>query len=124
MRLRHYVAAAALGTWAGLWLTDAPADTAGPGDFKVVFIPREAECGTPLNLSPETGIYGLMQPKSTFVYEPRERLPPVILPTAPGEGGNHRPDPPRPPSPVPLPSTLLTLLSAVISAAIVLRMTK
>ena len=122
MRLRHYVAAAALGTWAGLWLTDAPADTAGPGDFRVVYLPPDVECGTPYAWPVDFS--GLMQPKSTFVYEPRERLPPVILPTAPGEGGNHRPDPPRPPSPVPLPSTLLTLLSAVLSAAIVLRMTK
>ena len=64
-------------------------------------------------------------PPSTFVYEPRERLPPVVIPTDPGGTHHPRPEPPRPPpSPVPVPSALLSLLGALISAAIVLRMTR
>ena len=123
MRLRHYVAAAALGTWVGLWLTEAPADTAGPGDFKVVYLPPDTECGTPYAWPVDFS--GLRQPPSTFVYEPRERLPPVVIPTSPGGTGNHRPEPPRPPpSPVPVPSALLSLLGALFSAAAVWRMTR
>ncbi|WP_143413100.1 hypothetical protein [Haematobacter genomosp. 1] len=113
---------------AGLMLAPcAYADTAGPGDFKVVYLPPDTECGTSLRLEEGTGIYGLMQPKSTFVYAParHETFPPIVIPTAPGGTDHHRPEPPRPPpSPVPVPSALLSLLGALISAAAVWRMTR
>lgn len=100
MRLRHYVTAAALGTWAGLWLTDAPADTAGPGDFQVIYLPPGATCGSPAAWPVDFS--GLRQPPSTFVYVPPEPRPPITI-NPPNGGGGHHPRPPEPPAPSPVP---------------------